>query len=137
MKLLAASLILVSALPLSLEAASKGRLYNLTTGDVIVFEYKNKWWSGHGPIKGTLPGGEKLEGEFTTVPASDSAWGTIWGQGVTAGVTTTRISNAQPGSAIVSGSGIVIQCEYIVSALSAHGHGYCTDNHNATYKLMF
>ena len=75
-------LIAVVAIPLSLEAASKVRLYDLSTGEVAVLEYKNKWWMGHGPITGALAGGEKLQGEFTTVPASDSAWGTIYGQGV-------------------------------------------------------
>jgi hypothetical protein len=128
---------LIAMTTVILEAASKAHLYNLNTGEVIVFEYKNKWWMGHGPIKGTLPTGEKLEGEFSTVPASETSWGNIWSQGVSAGVTTTKISNAQRGSAIVSGGGIVIQCEYIVSALSAHGHGYCTDNHEGKYKIMF
>ena len=137
MRRLAAVLVAVSLTSTAAVAASKARLYNLDTGAVTVFEYKNKWWMGQGPISGTLPDGGKVEGEFSTVPASDTAWGTIYGQGTSAGVTTTRVSNAQRGSAVVSGQGIVIQCEYIVSALSAHGSGYCTDNHEGKYKIMF
>ena len=61
-------LIAVVAIPLSLEAASKGRLYNLSTGEVAVLEYRNKWWMGHGPITGTVPGGEKLQGNSQLYP---------------------------------------------------------------------
>jgi hypothetical protein len=68
-------------------AASKGKFYNLNTGEVTVFQYKNRWGMGHGPINATLAGGEQLQGEFSTVPASDSAWGAIYGLGVAAGVT--------------------------------------------------
>jgi hypothetical protein len=137
MRRLAAFLVVILLHSTQALAASKARLYNLDNGAVAVLEYKNKWWMGHGPISGTLPTGEIVQGEFSTVPASDTAWGTIYGQGTSAGVTTTRISNAQRGSAVVSGQGIVIQCEYIVSALSAHGSGYCTDNHQGKYKIMF
>lgn len=117
--------------------ASKARLYDVTTGAVSVLEYKNKWWSGHGPIRGKLSTGETVEGEFTTVPKSDTTWGTIYyGRGAVSGGST-RMSNAQRGSAIVTGGGMVIQCEYVVSALSGHGSGACQDNHGKLYRIMF
>jgi hypothetical protein len=117
-------------------AASKARLYNLSTGEVAVAEFHNKWQRGHGDIKVTL-GGQNLQGEFSTVANSESSWGSIYGQGVSAGLFSTHIAGAQRGEAIASGSGTVLRCEYMVSGLTMHGHGYCTDNHDGKYQVMF
>ena len=122
--------------PVSLHAA-KVRLYDLKTGTVSVLEYKNRWLMGHGPIKGTLATGQNVKGEFTTVPRSDTAWGAIYSGGTSASGLRTSISNDQRGSAVVSGDGIVMECEYVVSALSGHGSGFCKDNQENRYKVMF
>src|SRR2546422_7065403 len=108
------ALVLICA---TVASAAKVRVYDLKTGKVSQLEYKNKWWSGHGPIKGTLATGQKVEGEFTTISKSDTSWGSIYRAGDGVSGTLTTISNDQRGSAIITGDGVVMECEYQVSAL--------------------
>ena len=133
----AAKIVVLALLCATAAYAAKVKVYDLRTGKVSQLEYKNKWWSGHGPIKGTLATGQKVEGEFTTIPKSNTSWGSIYRAGDGVSGTATTVSNDQRGTAIITGDGIVMECEYQVSALSGHGSGYCKDNDGNRYKIMF
>ena len=102
-------------LPIAALAWTKARLYDLDSGTIATLEYSNKWWTGHGTIRGVLAG-EFITGEFSTIA--------------------TR-TDVQQGSATLSGKGIVIDCEYSISTLNQHGSGTCTDNHGRRYRLTF
>jgi len=117
--------------------AAKARIYDLQSGKVSVLQFKNRRLMGHGPIRGTLTNGVKVEGEFTTVPRSESSWGIIYGGGASSAGISTMISNEQRGTAVVSGEGVLIECEYrkrpdwrrrvIVKASLRIGIGSCSD----------
>jgi hypothetical protein len=113
-----------------------GRLYNLETGaeTIVTFSYSG---SGHGRLTGTLPSGEVMKGEYTTVADAAYSWGSIYGSGGSATASTSTVSGKQYGTAIATGDkGTLIECEY-VTGMSVHGSGFCKDNHGGKYKLMF
>lgn len=113
-----------------------GRLYNLETGatTIVTFSYSG---SGHGHLTGTLPSGEVMKGEYTTVADAAYGWGSIYGAGGSATASTGAVSGKQYGTAVATGDkGTVINCEY-VTGMSLHGSGACKDNHGGKYKLMF
>ena len=122
-----------------------GRLYNLTTGEVTTMEYSYSG-SGRGKIRGVLPSGEKLQGEYVTIAGGRTDWGMIYASvygagGSTSGsgtVLSSQMESKQRGTAIATGDkGTIIQCEYITSAWSGAGSGACKDNKGVLYKLMF
>jgi len=47
------------------------------------------------------------------------------------------LSARQEGQAIATGEGEVVECEYVVSAWTAHGSGACKDREGNLHKLMF
>jgi hypothetical protein len=130
-----ASFLLVVILVLS-GCTEHGRLYNLDTGatTVISFSYSG---SGHGKLSGTLPSGELMKGEYTTVANAAYGWGSIYSSTGSASASAVTVSGRQYGSAIATGDkGTVVECEY-VTGMSVHGSGACKDNHGGKYKLMF
>ncbi len=65
------------------------------------------------------PGGVKYRGEFTTVGFQDGA---------------------QRGTAVLTGNGLTIECEYLARPggfIGSHGTGACKDNEGTRYKLIF
>jgi hypothetical protein len=137
--------LLMSLVPVSPACTRRGRLYNLTTGEVTTIEYSYSG-SGKGRIRGVLPSGEKLQGEYVTIAGGQTEWGVIYasvyGAGGTASGSGTmvgsRVGSKQRGTAIATGEkGTIIQCEYVTSAWNAAGTGACKDNKGVLYKLMF
>jgi hypothetical protein len=117
-----AALVVLGVLALPCWAAGKVRLYNLKTGEMTQLEYNNGVFRGHGPIHGVMPNGIKISGEFVTV-------------GSGAGDPT-----AQRGSAILTGEGFTLECEYVARPgvwLSSHGTGSCTDSQGTRYRMIF
>ncbi len=135
MKTLAPLLLLLTTVFLS-GCTLHGRLYNLETGatTIVTFSYSG---SGHGHLTGTLPSGEVMKGEYTTMADAAYGWGSIYGTGGSATASTGTVSGKQYGTAVATGDkGTVINCEY-VTGMSLHGSGACKDNHGGKYKLMF
>lgn len=133
--LIAASMLLVFALSGCQRTA---RLYNLATGEVFSIVYKKK------RITGTMPSGEKLNGEYSTIQGGSVTWGNIYasvyGSGGSATGSSTGIAvnldTQARGSAIATGDrGTIIECEYIAGTDA--GAGACKDNRGNKYKLMF
>jgi hypothetical protein len=123
------------------------RLYDLVAGDVTEATFRFDGTT-HGTIDFTLPSGERFRGEYQTVTAATSAWGTIYSRAWTlqglalrreqAAVTTAPEEHF--GTAVVaSDRKRIIECEYITnrSPTETHGQGACRDNQAHTYKLMF
>ncbi len=138
-------LILIMAAVALAGCTGKGRLYNLTTGEVTELKYKYGL-SGHGRILGQFASGEKLSGEYTTVPKGAVSWGIVYGSVRAANIsafgssTSTAMTSDsdQPGTAIITGNhGAILECEYVTSAMSGHGHGGCRDKSGTLYRMMF
>lgn len=118
---------------------STARLYNLDSGEVLSANFKN-YGTGHGQITVTLPDGRELKGEYSTLDNGSSSFGT----NVTSGPYGWAISqgfsfnapHTQYGSAVVAGSGLVIDVVYQVDILS-HGFGVAKDNKGGHYRLQF
>ncbi|HJY07061.1 MAG TPA: hypothetical protein VJ323_12150 [Bryobacteraceae bacterium] len=131
------SALVVAALVPACAYCAKARLYDMKSGDVFTANFSGKWrGTGHGKISLTLHG-KKLAGEYATVPNGTSSWGSIYSSSGFASGSATAISARQRGSAIASGDGEVLECEYIVSGFSSHGSGACRDKEGNFYKLMF
>ena len=112
-----AILLVVVAAPIL--AGGKLTLYNLKTGEVLHGQYKSGFFRGHGPIWAATPGGVKYSGEFTTVGFQDGA---------------------QRGTAVLTGNGLTIDCEYLArpgGLIGSHGTGTCQDSEGRRYKLIF
>jgi hypothetical protein len=124
------------------------RLYNLANGQISEGFFTQGFIpSGKGDIELLLPGGERAQGEYTTVPNGSSSWGTVYASvlgpdGSSASGSAFRsgysMSMKQRGSAVVAGDhGTVVECEYVVSGYSGHGSGACKDNKGGLYRAMF
>lgn len=125
------------------ELARTGALYNLKTGERVVFTYSAK------TLTGTFANGEVLTGDYATVVEGSNSWGSIYRRGVTNnnnGERTDSYSrtesreahreNAARGTAIATGDkGTILECEYITTETA--GSGYCEDNRGIRYKIMF
>ena len=68
-----------------------------------------------------MPNGQKVTGEFRTTENQ------------------LRTNGEQRGSAVLTGEGIVLDCDYIVDGAGwgNHGSGTCRDNSGKRYKLIF
>lgn len=132
--------------PTSLRSVT-ARLYDLVAGDVTEATFMFDGTT-YGTIAFTLPSGERFRGEYQTVTAATSAWGTIYSHAWTLkGLALRRdqaaITTAPEeyfGSALAaSDRKRIIECEYITntSPTEPHGQGACRDNQGHTYKLMF
>ena len=99
----------------ALAFGSSARLYDLDTGKMVTLEFKGQAmaqpFGGHGEASGTV-GGKKVSGEYQTTNDGPGLHGNI----------------------IMIGDGIVLDCEYSVTA--GHGSGSCTDNQKKRYRLM-
>jgi hypothetical protein len=86
-----------------------------------------------------MASGIKVKGEFTTVGYGSSGWGRIYSEGGAVGVDGGD-ATAQRGSAIVTGDGFTLECEYLVRPrgwLSGDGTGSCKDNQGTRYRIIF
>jgi hypothetical protein len=92
----------------------KAKLYDLDSGKAVTLEFKNHFWTGKGSIKGTLADGTEVSGEFRTLAGGAE----------------------QHGSAVLTGHGTTLDCDYSVGS-GNHGVGECRDNHGKRYKLIF
>ncbi len=120
----------------------QGRLYNLTTGEVIPLTISYSG-SGKGKLSAVVPSsGEKVNGEYLTYAHVPVNWGSVYAKVYgTEGSAFTANSSAgksnQYGTAVATGDkGSVVDCEYVTTALT-HGSGACTDKQGTLYKLMF
>ena len=99
----------------ALAFGSSARLYDLDTGSMVTLEFKGQAmapaFGGHGEASGTV-GGKKVSGEYQT----------------------TNDGSGLHGNIIMIGEGVVLDCEYFVSA--GHGSGTCQDNQKRRYRLM-
>jgi len=117
--------------------AASARLYDLKNGTVTPLKYSRGWGSGHGKINGVLPSGQQISGEYNTTDNSKTAWGSIYAAGSSAFGSLGTIPGSQHGTAVMVGDGDSLQCEYVVNAWSGHGSGFCKDNQEQIFKLMF
>jgi hypothetical protein len=126
-------------------ASAEARLYNLSSGEIIVAHFDSHP-NGKGTINFSFPSGEVLKGEYITLHNKEVTWGsvygTVYGGGTVGSVsgsgTSVRRGATEYGSAIVTGDkGTVLQCEYLSSSSRVSGTGACRDNHGNLYKLMF
>jgi hypothetical protein len=115
--------------PCSAFCKSKARLYNLQTGEVTSLEYKR------GKIWGTFTNGEKLAGEYSVLQDGAIAWGSLFNGPSSATSLGFATSNTMKGTAIMTGDGLVIECEFLTSG--SHGSGACRDQAGNLFKLMF
>ena len=58
-------------------AGCTARLYNLDSGEITPLKCSHRHRTT-GTVSGTLPGGEKLSGEYVTVVNSAVGWGSIY-----------------------------------------------------------
>lgn len=138
-------MIALAMLPTSAFCKGKGHLYDLKTGEVINIQFTRGLFSGHGKIWATYPTGEKLAGEYTVVTNSVSGWGSIYSNvygsnGFASGSGYSSMSlrsNAQQGSAILTGDRKVVQCEFVNSAATLHGAGACKDQDGNLFRLIY
>jgi hypothetical protein len=121
------------------------RLYDLDSATVLQATFKSSG-SGKGPVSITTPSGGICAGKYVTVAGGSIGWGTVFGTVYGANGTTTttgtvmtaNVEDNQKGSAVASCSdGVVFECEYVTSAMSAAGYGACKDNRSRRYRLMF
>ena len=137
LKITSIIVLLMILIPAPLDGKSKARIYDLKTGEVFTAQFTGKWGgTGHGKITLDLRG-KKLVGEYSTVPHGATGWGTILTAAGMATASGGAVSARQEGQAIATGDGEVVQCEYVVSAWTAHGSGACKDQEGNLYKLMF
>ncbi len=137
--------LVVPLLALCLSACTgTARLYDTSNGTVTYLRYKFGL-SGHGSIRGTLPSGEKMNGEYSTVPGTVAGWGSIYAsvQATETGSTATatgRVESSgysQHGTATMVGDrGGSLECEYVVSTAN-HGYGGCRSKAGTLYKIHF
>jgi hypothetical protein len=126
-------------------AKKNGRIYNLTTAEVVTIEFEGHRGNGRGSAKANLKSGEKLMGEFVTIEDGTVGWGSIYGSvyggGSSASANATgmsiRKSVRRRGSIILAGdAGTTVDCEYVAD-LAGRGTGACKDNKGVTYRLVF
>jgi hypothetical protein len=114
--------------------AMQARLYDLDAGSVLQATYMGGL--GRGSITIHHPEGE-CRGEFSTVVGG--SWGQIYATGsggAYASGTSMGMSLANRGAAVATcPGGRTIECEYVASMGS--GNGFCRDNRNTRYRLMF
>lgn len=136
--------IAVLCLLLSLCACTtNARLYNLDTGEMTPLVAHRERGS-HGTIEGRFKSGESVKGEYQVVTQGTVGWGSVY-TSVSSGTSTASgsgtatsigIGKREGAIMMVGDQGLVLQCEFIMG-LEAHGTGYCKDNHNGKYRLLF
>lgn len=113
-------------------------LYNLQTGAQSIFKYHYGANGTRGTISGSLTDGETFAGEYSLVTNAAVGWGSIYGTGGTASGTAVAVGGRRYGAAVLTGSKqTVLDCEFTVGALNAHGTGMCKTNSGTTYRMLF
>jgi hypothetical protein len=121
---------------------AKGTLYRLDTRTAIPFEFTRSIFKTTGKIWLTLDG-DKMEGQYTVVRGGASGWGSVYSSVVGGGqvasgsghVFSNWTSDTAQGSAILTGGGKMLTCEFLVGSI--HGMGGCQDQDGHLYKLLF
>lgn len=112
-------------------------LYNMKTGEQGAFKYHYRADGNHGTMAGNL-GAETFAGEYSLVANAAVGWGSIYGSGGSAGATTVAVGGRRYGAAVLTGSNhSVLDCEFTVGSLNAHGTGTCKSNGGELYRMMF
>jgi hypothetical protein len=138
LRMLFAAALLVSV-PLHSAAKDKrfklnreAKLYRMPTGDVFTARYHLDG-RGKGQMQIDLSAPQVLSGESVPVKNGDGRWGQLFravGDPV-------KLNGLQRGLIFAEGGGMSIQCEYVTTASVAGGYGFCKDNHDAMYRLLF
>lgn len=124
-------LALVAPVTLFCGCTYNARVYDLADGTQLQAQFKYTG-SGAGPIWFIRPDGIRCTGEYRTIAGAE-AWGAIFGTAPASGAFA-----PQRGSAVLTcPSGQSFDCEYITSAVSVSGYGYCRDNAGHRWKLVF
>ena len=111
-------------------------LYNLRTGNMGNLRYSHGVDGSRGTISGSLSG-EAFSGEYSVVTNAAIGWGSIYGTAGNATATSIAIGR-RFGSAVLTGDKqTVLDCEFVLNGLSAHGAGACKDNHGDSYRMLF
>jgi hypothetical protein len=129
---------LFSTITISTAFAGDVHVYDLANGAMSVMKY-SRHGSSKGTLKGPLPSGETVSGEYVTVSNAAVGWGSVYSSASGASVSGISIAAAgrRYGSAILTNEQhTVVNCEYVVGS-NNHGTGGCEDNHGNKYKLMF
>ena len=124
----------------------ESRLYDLETGNVIVF--KSSIRGNRATSEGILPNGSRCRGEAVSGGAgfvtsggsySSGSWGGIYGYANTSFSAVTVPMSQRGVSFAICDDGTAIDCEYRVSApnFQIQGYGMCRDNKGKYYRLIF
>ena len=125
--------------------ATTARLYDLDGGSVIRTTFTNLG-VGHGRIVGTMPDGEPLEGEYSTLSNMRASAKTARAQGLVAGQYSWASAQGfsfdtpgvQYGAAVLSGRDkTVVEIVYVVDPWTSHGTGVGRDNKGRRYRVQF
>jgi hypothetical protein len=130
---------LILSPPLDLAAKDKklnlnreAKLYRMPTGDVFTARYRIDR-KGKGQMEIDLSAPQVLSGESVPVKNGDGRWGQLFravGDPV-------KLNGLQRGLIFAEGGGKSIQCEYVTTATQAGGYGFCKDNGDTMYRLLF
>lgn len=136
-------LVIVAIVLLICGCTTNARLYNLDTGEMTPL-VAHRGAGSHGTIEGHFKSGETVKGEYQVVTQGIIGWGSVYSS-VSSGTTTASgsatatsigIGKREGAAMLVGDQGMVLQCEFIMG-LETHGTGYCKDNRNGKYRLMF
>jgi hypothetical protein len=119
----------------------QARLYEMESGRIMVASYTlglsgaGTIWLGQKQDRQSSP----CRGEYVTVPAGSSTWGSIYtSAGTSATASAVDVQSDQHGQAVLNCTdGHNYQCEYVTSAMTGHGAGSCIDSQRKRYRLMF
>jgi hypothetical protein len=112
-------------------------LFNLATGAKATLTYHYGTRGSRGTITGPL-GAETVQGEYSLAENAVVGWGSVYGTGGSSTGTAVATGGRRYGAAVLTGDkGTVLNCEFIVGSLSAHGSGVCQDNHEGKYRMLF
>ena len=129
-------LVLLLVLPLC-GCGGKIDLFNLATGakNILTYHYTH---TGRGTITGPLGTGETLQGEYSVTDNAAIGWGSVYSAAGSASGTAIATGGRRYGAAVLTGDkGTVLNCEFTLGSLTAHGTGVCQDNHEGKYRMIF
>jgi len=136
------ALVLAAVLVIPAFPRAKGTLYRLDTRTATPFEFTRSIFKTTGKIWANLDG-TQMEGQYIVVRGGASGWGTVYSSVVGGGRIVTGsgqtlsswTSDTAQGSAILTGVGKMLTCEFLVG--STHGMGGCRDQDGHRYRLLF
>ena len=100
---------------------------------------------GAGSLRAVMPDGEVLTGQYVTVQAAASGFGSIYASALAPlavpGVVYGRSRMAERSSpchaSLVGDHGTLMQCEFYYDNVFRHGYGGCSASHGALFRLQF